>query len=140
MTPLKTVVCHQGYITPAYQQLHCVGATFDRTNGHSEVLDADNQQNLDLVNQTLGQPEWFKDVEVMSAKAGLRATVPDHMPVLGQQKQLWRFGALGARGLTWAPLLAEVLACLITKEPLPLTTQQLDSIDLQRYLRHNQRD
>ncbi|MBU0912706.1 MAG: bifunctional tRNA (5-methylaminomethyl-2-thiouridine)(34)-methyltransferase MnmD/FAD-dependent 5-carboxymethylaminomethyl-2-thiouridine(34) oxidoreductase MnmC, partial [Gammaproteobacteria bacterium] len=52
MTPLKTVVCHQGYITPAHQQLHCVGATFDRSSGHSEVLAEDNQQNLDLVNQT----------------------------------------------------------------------------------------
>jgi tRNA 5-methylaminomethyl-2-thiouridine biosynthesis bifunctional protein len=137
MTPLKTVVCHQGYITPAHQQLHCVGATFDRSSGHSEVLAEDNQQNLDLVNQTLGQPAWFDDVEVMSAKAGLRATLPDHMPVLGKQKQLWRFGALGARGLTWAPLLAEVLACVIMKEPLPLTVQQLDSIDIQRYLRHS---
>jgi len=137
MTPLKTVVCHQGYITPAHQQLHCVGATFDRSSGHSEVLTEDNQQNLDLVNQTLGQPDWFEDVEVMSAKAGLRATVPDHMPVLGKQKQLWKFGALGARGLTWAPLLAEVLACSMLKEPLPLTVQQLDSIDIQRYLCHS---
>ncbi len=91
MTPLKTVVCHQGYITPAHQQLHCVGATFDRSSGHSEVLPEDNQQNLDLVNQTLRQPDWFEDVEVMSAKAGLRATVPDHMPVLGQQNS---FGVL----------------------------------------------
>ncbi|MDF3126357.1 bifunctional tRNA (5-methylaminomethyl-2-thiouridine)(34)-methyltransferase MnmD/FAD-dependent 5-carboxymethylaminomethyl-2-thiouridine(34) oxidoreductase MnmC [Rheinheimera sp. 1928-s] len=140
MTPLKTVVCHQGYITPAYQQLHCVGATFDRSSGHCEVLAGDDQQNLDLVNKTLNTPDWFMDAQVMSAKAGLRATVPDHMPVLGQQKQLWRFGALGARGLTWAPLLAEVLACLIAKEPLPLTAQQLDGIDIQRYLRLNAKD
>jgi tRNA 5-methylaminomethyl-2-thiouridine biosynthesis bifunctional protein len=134
MASLNTVVCHQGYITPAYQELHCVGATFDRNSGHSQVLEADDQQNLDLVNHTLGQPEWFEDVKVISAKAGLRATVPDHMPVLGRQKLLWRFGALGARGLTWAPLLAEVLACAISKEPLPLTVQQLDGIDIQRYL------
>jgi tRNA 5-methylaminomethyl-2-thiouridine biosynthesis bifunctional protein len=134
MTALKTVVCHQGYITPAYQQLHCVGATFDRSGGHSEVRKADDQQNLELVNQTLKQPDWFKDVEVISAKAGLRATVPDHMPVFGQQHQLWRLGAFGARGLTWAPLLAETLACAISKEPLPLTVQQLDGIDIKRYL------
>lgn len=134
MAPLKTVVCHQGYITPAYQQVHCVGATFDRTAGHSEVRAADDQQNLDLVNHTLGKPDWFEDVSIISAKAGLRATVPDHMPVLGKHNQLWRFGALGARGLTWAPLLAEVLACMMNKEPLPLTVQQLDSIDIQRYL------
>ena len=134
MTPLKTVVCHQGYITPASQHLHSVGATFDRYNSHSNVLAEDNQQNLELVNQVLQQPDWFRDAEVISAKAGLRATVPDRMPVLGQQQQLWRFGALAARGLTWAPLLAEVLACGIMKEPLPLTVQQLDSIDIQRYL------
>ncbi|MBU1620002.1 MAG: bifunctional tRNA (5-methylaminomethyl-2-thiouridine)(34)-methyltransferase MnmD/FAD-dependent 5-carboxymethylaminomethyl-2-thiouridine(34) oxidoreductase MnmC [Gammaproteobacteria bacterium] len=134
MAPLKTVVCHQGYITPAHQQLHSVGATFDRSSGHNQVLAEDDQQNLDLVNKTLNRPDWFVDVELISAKAGLRATVPDHMPVLGQQNQLWRFGALGARGLTWAPLLAEILACALTKEPLPLTIQQLDSIDIKRYL------
>jgi len=134
MTRLKTVVCHQGYITPAYQQLHSVGATFDRHHSHSLVLPEDNQQNLDLVNQVLQQPHWFSDVEILSAKAGLRATVPDRMPVLGQQHHLWRFGALAARGLTWAPLLAEVLACALTKEPLPLTQQQLDGIDITRYL------
>jgi tRNA 5-methylaminomethyl-2-thiouridine biosynthesis bifunctional protein len=134
MTSLKTVVCHQGYITPAHQQLHCVGATFDRHHSHSLVLPEDNQQNLDLVNQVLQQPHWFSDVEILSAKAGLRATVPDRMPVLGQQQQLWRFGALAARGLTLAPLLAEVLACVLTKEPLPLTQQQLDGIDIKRYL------
>lgn len=134
MTPLKTVVCHQGYITPAFEQLHSVGATFDRTGGHTEVQEQDNQQNIDLVNHTLGQPDWFRDVQVASAKAGLRATVPDHMPVFGQQQHLWRLGALGARGLTWAPLLAETLACAINKEPLPLTIGQLDGIDIKRYL------
>jgi tRNA 5-methylaminomethyl-2-thiouridine biosynthesis bifunctional protein len=137
MAGLNTVLCHQGYITPAYQQLHCVGATFDRTSQHAKVLEADNQQNLDLVNQTLKQPEWFDDVQLDSAKAGLRATVPDHLPVLGRHNQLWRFGALGARGLTWAPLLSEVLACLLTQEPVPLTSQQLGSLDIQRYLQKN---
>ncbi len=134
MASLKTVVCHQGYITPSYQQLHCVGATFDRGNQHTEVLDADDRQNIDLVNQCLQHPSWFEDVKVESAKAGLRATVPDHMPVLGQQNQLWRLGALGARGLTWAPLLSEALASAMMREPLPFTQQQWDSINLQRYL------
>lgn len=27
---LSTVICHKGYLTPAYKNIHCIGATFDK--------------------------------------------------------------------------------------------------------------
>ena len=124
MTALKTVICHQGYMTPALDNLHCVGATFDRSLQEPLELAADNDANLALVNQVLQQPAWFDDVVLDSAKAGVRTTVPDHLPAAGRLAQgLYILGGLGARGLLFAPLLAEQLATQLCQEPVPLSPE-----------------
>jgi tRNA 5-methylaminomethyl-2-thiouridine biosynthesis bifunctional protein len=126
MADLKTVICHQGYITPADaafsgQPEHCVGATFDRSRQQAIELEEDNEANLALVNKVLQQPAWFNDALVTSAKAGVRATIPDHLPLAGQLSNgIWVLGGLGARGLLFAPLLADHLAANLCHEPSPL--------------------
>ena len=139
MAALNTVICHQGYITPAQQLFssapeHCVGATFDRNRQQPIELEADNQANLALVNTVLQQPTWFADATVTSAKAGVRATVPDHLPIAGQQhNQTWILGGLGARGLLFAPILAEHLAASLCAEPSPLSTNIAAMVSPQRF-------
>lgn len=126
MASLKTVICHQGYITPAAAALtgqseHCVGATFDRSRQQAIELEEDNWANLALVNKVLHQPAWFNEAFVTSAKAGIRATIPDHLPLAGKlQSHIWLLGGLGARGLLFAPLLAEHLAAALCDEPSPI--------------------
>lgn len=138
MTKLKTVLCHQGYITPALQQEHCVGATFDRSRTTALELAEDNLQNLALVNTVLQQPTWFADASVVSAKAGVRVTVPDHLPLAGELNDgLWLLGGLGARGLLFAPLLAEQIAAHLCAEPAPLPAQITSLITVQRFLSRN---
>lgn len=134
MAALKTVVCHQGYITPAEQQEHCVGATFDRSRSTPVELAEDNEHNLALVNTALQQPEWFADATVVSAKAGVRATVPDHLPLAGTiAPGLKVLAGLGARGLLFAPLLAEQLAAELCAEPEPLTATIAALVSPQRF-------
>jgi tRNA 5-methylaminomethyl-2-thiouridine biosynthesis bifunctional protein len=139
MAALKTVLCHQGYITPAQQLFssepeHCVGATFDRDRQQPIELEADNQANLALVNKVLQQPAWFADAKVSSAKAGVRATLPDHLPLAGQQlNQTWILGGLGARGLLFAPILAEHLAASLCAEPSPLSMDFAALVTPQRF-------
>ncbi len=129
MAGLKTVICHQGYITPgdatfSGQTEHCVGATFDRSRQQAIELEEDNRANLALVNKVLQQPAWFNNALVTSAKAGVRATIPDHLPLAGQlANQMWLLGGLGARGLLFAPLLAEHLAAALCGEPTPLPVE-----------------
>ena len=139
MAALKTVICHQGYITPAQQLLsepseHCVGATFDRSRHQAIELEEDNKANLALVNKVLQQPAWFADAKVVSAKAGVRATLPDHLPLAGQlPNQAWLLGGLGARGLLFAPLLAEHLAANFCGEPSPLSIELAARVTPQRF-------
>ena len=47
---------------------------------------------------------------------------------------LYVFGALGSRGLTWAPLLGEALAAWITGAPMPLAASLMDAVDPARFI------
>lgn len=134
MAQLKTVLCHKGYITPAWHGLHAVGATFDRKAETAFTAASDDIENIELVNQQLLQPVWFAGAKAESAKAAFRATVPDHLPLFGQLAQgLYVFGTLGARGLLLAPLLAETLACQLSNEPSPLDMALLNRLSPQRF-------
>lgn len=136
MQPLNMVICHKGYITPALGATHAVGATFDRNAATAFIAEADNAENLELVNSQLRQPAWFADAKVTAARAAFRATVPDHLPLLGKiadYNNLYAFGGLGARGILLAPLLAETLACQLTKQPLPLSTLYMKSLAADRF-------
>jgi tRNA 5-methylaminomethyl-2-thiouridine biosynthesis bifunctional protein len=41
--------------------------------------------------------------------------------------------ALGSRGITWAPLVGEVIASWITGQPPPLPTALLEALDPRRF-------
>ncbi len=136
MQALNTVLCHKGYITPALDACHAVGATFDRHASSAFISTADDDENLALVNQQLQQPTWFADAVATDARAAFRATVPDHLPLLGElanQDGLYVFGGLGARGILLAPLLAETLACQIAGQPAAMAAANLSAIAPERF-------
>ncbi len=138
MAPLKTVLCHKGYITPQWQGLHCVGATFDRTAAEAFVSEADNAENLALVNQQLADPGWFRTAHTDSAAAAFRATLPDHLPVLGEiQDGLYVLGAMGARGIMLSPLLSEVLVSELCHEPVPVSQSLRARLSSRRFGRQS---
>ena len=103
---------------------------------------------------SLPDAEWTSDVDVSGnlAKQGIRCVSRDHLPFIGGlsdlelQKQravdpsaatphyqnVYALLGLGSRGLTTAPLLAEVLAAQMCHEPLPLSIELLEAIDPSR--------
>ena len=59
----------------------------------------------------------------MRARAAVRATTPDRLPLAGAvpgQAGLFVLGGLGSRGFCAAPLLAEYVAALVLGAPSPL--------------------
>jgi len=137
---LKTVICHKGYLTPAMDGIHSVGATFDRSGQEALVLAADDETNLNELQQQLQSHAWLQQLNVVSAKAAFRATTPDHLPLCGFYQPdeqaaagIWLLTGLGARGLLFAPLLAELLACQLTDEPLPVAEETLKMLSANRF-------
>lgn len=159
LTPLKTVVCYQGYLTPAWQDLHCIGASYGREqhdSGYSEIDEQENHQKLlhtlPVLNTLASAPG--------SGRVSVRATCRDHLPMVGaapdKARQLDQFdklqrrkaqavplaedhaglyvlSGLGSRGVCSAPLLAELLAAQLCDEPYPLARPLLDRLMPNRY-------
>ena len=70
----------------------------------------------------------------LTGRAALRAQSPDRMPVFGALAPgLFVATGLGARGLVWAPLGAELVASLIAGDPLPVERELVAAVAPQRF-------
>ncbi|MFQ2091772.1 bifunctional tRNA (5-methylaminomethyl-2-thiouridine)(34)-methyltransferase MnmD/FAD-dependent 5-carboxymethylaminomethyl-2-thiouridine(34) oxidoreductase MnmC [Aeromonas taiwanensis] len=159
LSQLKTVLCYDGYLTPAHDGAHCIGASYGR-NQTSLVFNAEEQaQNRARLQACLPAQAWPAEVDVSGAQArvGVRCASRDHLPVAGpiarlaaladhdvnaptdQQSALplypglYVLGSLGSRGLCSAPLCGELIASEICGEPLPLSSDLLEALHPARY-------
>jgi tRNA 5-methylaminomethyl-2-thiouridine biosynthesis bifunctional protein len=83
---LRSVFCHEGYIAPARQGEHCLGATFDLTRRDSELRTADHDYNLDTLAAAV--PDWQEalvsiDRDALDGRVGFRCASPDYLPLVG---------------------------------------------------------
>lgn len=164
LVKLKTVLCYDGYLTPAdhSKTTHCLGASHLRDNADRRFSVQEQQENQHKIQQNL-TALWTQDIDTSDneGRVGIRCAVRDRVPVVGnvpnfeqqcadyqnlynlrRRKEnippaanfdnLYLMGALGSRGLTTAPLLAETLASLIYNEPLPLSEDILHNLSANR--------
>ncbi|MCE2571632.1 bifunctional tRNA (5-methylaminomethyl-2-thiouridine)(34)-methyltransferase MnmD/FAD-dependent 5-carboxymethylaminomethyl-2-thiouridine(34) oxidoreductase MnmC [Motilimonas eburnea] len=149
---LNTVLCYQGYMTPAHEQSHCIGASYGRNQDSLEFSQAEQQQNHDKLLNSLPQVSWPQglNMDTDEARVSVRCGTRDNLPFVGkipvhqgyvnfnQTEQLdhcglYMLSALGSRGLCTAPLMAELLACEIVGEPLPVGKTLLTRLHPNRY-------
>lgn len=146
--PLRTVLCHEGYLTPAVEGIHHLGATFDINDHDTSLRPEDHRRNLESLHNAV--PGLFPDQDFtkLKGRAALRCASPDYLPLVGRvpvfEAFVERFAKLrrnahapiktpgsyypglylnichGSRGLTSTPLCGEILAALIHREPVPL--------------------
>ncbi|WP_117234508.1 bifunctional tRNA (5-methylaminomethyl-2-thiouridine)(34)-methyltransferase MnmD/FAD-dependent 5-carboxymethylaminomethyl-2-thiouridine(34) oxidoreductase MnmC [Vibrio maerlii] len=136
---------------------HCIGASYDRANIDQEFDPMAQQQNGRRIRECIPDQQWPHDVDTSGnlSRQGVRCVSRDHLPFVGSigdfeaiktqyqnlNKQdessaqpianypdLYGFIGLGSRGLSSAPLLAEVLASQICHDPIPLPVDVLESL------------
>lgn len=87
MQSLKTVLCGDGYLTPAHidhhDPEHTLGATFSPGDRSCDVRDSDNQANLDMLTTLSPQFAQANQSPVSFARASLRCGTPDYLPYVG---------------------------------------------------------
>ncbi len=143
------------------------GATSHVQDEGPRVREADHRANLAQIAALTGAavdiPEsWFSaDSGVLDGRVAWRLGCDDRLPVVGpvplpaaalagarrleqprhvpRVQGLYVLAGLGSRGITWAPLLGEVLAAGITGAPLPLAGSLLDAIDPARFVARQRR-
>ena len=133
---LEVVVSGTGYAAPMDDGRTCVGATYDHDDDDRSVRERDHESNLRRAESMLPGVAAGVDASALEGWTGFRTTVPDRLPVFGATavEGLYTATGLGSRGLLWAPLGAEQLACSLESEPLPLPRDLGGAISPRRFL------
>ena len=154
LSQLPITLCDQGYLPPARHGIHCTGASFGPGDAQTDERGAEHGHNIGMLQQalphldlTLGDTKWQGHV-------ALRCNSNDYLPIAGLVPTLDIFNerydrirhdrkqiidapapvrpglavltSLGSRGLSAAPLAAELLVdqLLGTLPPAPRYLQR----------------
>lgn len=156
---LKCVVCHQGYAAPAYKDLMSIGASFRMKHASLKPLAADDQLNIDNFKAAL--PE-LPLPEQLQSRVAVRAASSDYLPIAGpipnsaefaQRFKHWRSDAktairsagdylpglytltgLGSRGLSYAPLCADIVCDQILNRNQSVSPTIYEALQPARFL------
>jgi tRNA 5-methylaminomethyl-2-thiouridine biosynthesis bifunctional protein len=146
---LPVVLCREAYLTPASQGIHSAGASYD-DDADGALRQASQDENLAKLRSLLGDSDAARDAP-LRGRVGFRCVAPDRLPLVGAlpdprptgrlerlrdlPRQPGLFSLLGyaSRGLTWAPLAAELLAAQVEGEPLPLERTLVQALDPARF-------
>ncbi|MDO6508431.1 bifunctional tRNA (5-methylaminomethyl-2-thiouridine)(34)-methyltransferase MnmD/FAD-dependent 5-carboxymethylaminomethyl-2-thiouridine(34) oxidoreductase MnmC [Colwellia sp. 4_MG-2023] len=86
ISDLSTVICHKGYLTPQHNNMHAIGATFNKDCTRTTTTSEEDQFNLNMLSTCL--PELTQKIgwdtsDIARSKSRLRCMTPDHMPIVG---------------------------------------------------------
>ena len=144
LSDLQTALCYGGYITPAHQGYHMIGALYRHHDLSLSPLETDTQSILSEASSTF--PSLRLTASNTRSRVCFRTSTPDRIPYIGQVPNITlmaqhasevRSGSKlrsrvplvhypglytsvghGSRGLLSCPIGGEILARLITDEPL----------------------
>ena len=154
----QTVICRNGYWTPAIDGRSTCGASFIVDDTSTELRPDEHAENLQTIRDMLsphGHDTYtalLPDATTLDGKVGFRPVMPDRLPLVGQLPArennivasrsraararvpgLYVNSGFGARGILFATLCADLLASQIAGEPLPLPKDLVRAIDPMRY-------
>lgn len=144
-------LCREGYLTPALDGVHCLGASYAYDEVEELRVDEHESNLLRLAHMLPGTEQGLNPTE-LTGRVGFRAATPDRLPLVGalpdisaslprdcrlvdlpRQPGLFGLLGLGSRGLVWSALAAETLASLLDGDPMPLESDLLDAMDPGRF-------
>ena len=154
---LRAVVCGNGYVLPAVNDLIVAGSTYDGDADSNRPQPRSDADNLAQLRQLLPQIVLAEN-PMLRGEVGFRCIAPDRMPLIGALPDLTAIAAqaqtlcgaqladlprlpglygafaYGSRGLTWAALGAECIASQIEGAPSPLAADLKAMVDPARFV------
>lgn len=117
-----------------------VGATYDRDNLSLDASIRDQVDNFERLENLVPDIAIRLKTEfergLVKNWVGIRCATTDRLPIVGEVSPgLWLCTAMASRGLTFAPMCAELLAAQSQSEPLPLNPRLVKALSIQRYMR-----
>ncbi len=159
-TQLRAVACREGYVIPARDGQVCFGASFTHHAQGREPSEAEHQGNIERLQAIFPQVTSLNTAQ-LGGRVSYRCATPDRLPMLGPLHDapsfrerfarlhlggtmqryaaadvlpgLWLNVGHGARGLVWAGVLGEALACMISGETSPLPHDLIHALHPARF-------
>ncbi|MEN9630363.1 MAG: hypothetical protein RJA10_3591 [Pseudomonadota bacterium] len=152
LSGLRLPVAGAGYALPLPDGRLLCGASTRDDGEDTHLLEEDHRANRDRLDALFGL-QLTDDVSQWGGRVGWRVQTPDRLPVAGpvvafagvghlpvdqchrvpREPGLHLACAFGARGITLAPLLADVVAARIAGSAVPLEQQLVDQVDPARW-------
>ncbi len=148
------------YITPAFEGVHVIGASYDAENASTELSVVDQLENISGINRLI--PGCVDPTSELAGRVAFRAVSKDRVPVVGcvpdeaafkqqyaglhhgRRSKLYPPGiylpglyvsaAHGSRGLCSCFISAEIIAAMIAAEPAPVEKDLLDFLNPARFI------
>lgn len=154
---LNTVICTDGYISPAINGYHCMGATFSPDDTSPDIRHEDHLANMKMLAKISPELQQSFNPEELRGRVALRVATADYLPLVGAlmdtaalmqnpPKHYGKAAALpyleglhintghGSKGITQAAFCADILASVICGEPLPADSKTVAALDPNRFL------
>ncbi len=153
----QQILNSKGYITPCFDKIQIIGATYDRIDYETKSRKIDDERNLQNIKEYLP-----KNYKIIGSKVGFRSYSGDRFPLIGQihdanfYKQNYKSifwtknnksdlmpenldgiyinSAHGSRGLCTAILGAKILCDLITNRPICVEKSLINELNPARFL------
>jgi len=115
-----------------------VGASYDRDNLSLDASIRDQVDNFERIENLVPEIATRLKTEfergMVKNWVGIRCATTDRLPIVGEiSPGLWLCTAMASRGLTFAPLCAELLAAQCQGEELPLSLRLMKALNPLRY-------
>lgn len=162
----RSVICHEGYLTPDCDGGIAIGATFDLRDNETQVRETDHQRNITALKQALPNVlDASAQIPELQGRVGFRCATPDYLPLAGALSDhallrercavlahnararieapnatlpgLYLNVGHGSRGLTSTPICAELIAAQIAGEPRPLPRDLAQALSPDRFAIRN---
>lgn len=129
----NVILAGNGYWLPADGGTCVAGSTYAEPGEAPGVSVRGHREILEKLSVLSGLTAGALAGRLMPEKgwAGWRAALADHLPAVGRMPGMdgvWLSCGFGSRGLSWAPLAAEIIAADIAAEPMPLERELLRRI------------
>lgn len=153
---LQSILCSDGYLSPASDGQHCLGASFS-TDPSTAIDELDHLANLNKLNSYADSLFDSLKHNIQGGRVSFRCTSADYFPLLGElldhqavsaqpprpnaqpSSLAWSHGlyvnlAHGSRGFSSAPYCSDILARLICGESPPISSAMLSLLNPNRFL------
>jgi tRNA 5-methylaminomethyl-2-thiouridine biosynthesis bifunctional protein len=138
LEPPHAVVLRGGMVLPPVDGVCVVGASYDLDDEDPAPRADSDAGNLERLERILGAKREI--VKNLKSRVAFRSVAPDRLPVAGRiAGGVYGAFAYGSRGLIWAALAAELIACDLEGEPLPLEGRLADAMHPGRFARRTTR-